>query len=199
MHTNIVDPLSAWLFPKVRMAVLARLLLDNREWHARDMARVTSLNHAAIGKELHAMADAGIAVKRRSGNRLYFAANPECPIHHELLMLVTKTAGLADLIRQALGPLSASIRLAYIYGSMASGNARGRSDVDLMVVGDASLMDVIEALEGVEKAVRREINALTFTAEEYIRDMADGEGFVFAVHKGSRIQLIGDANEFGQT
>ena len=195
MHTIVADPLSSWLFPKVRMAVLSRLLLDRREWHARELARVTGLNHAAVGKELAAMAEAGVALSRRSGNRIYYSANIACSVHHELLMLVTKTAGIADALRRALAPLSDRISMAYIFGSMATGSGRSHSDIDLMVVGSISVSELIEALADAEDQLRREVNSSVFSQKEYQQKLAEREGFIHDVHHGERLMLIGADHE----
>ena len=50
---------------------------------------------------------------------MYFQADPACPIFSGLRGIVIKTAGLADLLKQALLTLRERIQLAFIFGSMA--------------------------------------------------------------------------------
>ena len=57
----------------------------------------------------------------------------------EIAGLLRKTAGIADVLRDALGE---SVTLAFIYGSIASGNETPRSDIDVMVLGSAGFADV---------------------------------------------------------
>jgi predicted nucleotidyltransferase len=195
MHTPQPDQLSRWLFPRVRTAVLARLLLDNREWHARELARLLGLNHAAISKELHNLREAGLALSRRSGSCVYFRADERCPIYGELKMIMTKTAGLADVIRAAVAPLAASIDLAYIYGSQAAGTARSDSDVDVMIVGAVGSRDVAAALEPAEAQLGRAINASVYSAAEYRAKLKLKRGFPYTAHVGQTIELIGTRHE----
>ena len=49
-----------------------------------------------------------------------------------------KTAGPADVLREALAPIGGKIRVAFIFGSVAQGKERATSDVDVLVVGSAS-------------------------------------------------------------
>jgi predicted nucleotidyltransferase len=51
--------------------------------------------------------------------------------------LVLKTAGIVDMVGEALAPLADSIRAAFVFGSAARGEQRSDSDVDVLVVGDA--------------------------------------------------------------
>ncbi|MCH7472174.1 nucleotidyltransferase domain-containing protein [bacterium] len=197
MHPINVDTLGSWVFSRVRTAVLARLLLDSREWHARELARVLGMNHAAVGRELRSMAAVGIANCRRSGNRLYYSANEKCPVYTELAAIMRKTAGLADVIRAALAPLAERIELAYIFGSQAAGNVRPHSDIDVIVVGSVSSMELVEALMDCEKQLGREVNTSVYPPVEYREKLRLGHGFPFTVNSGPRISLIGEADESG--
>lgn len=181
-----------YLMPSVRAEVLTRLLLDDHEWYARSLARISDLNHAAVRKELIALNAQGIASARRDGNRVYYSANPKCPIYNELKMLVIKTAGVADVLRAALKPLAGRIALAYIYGSFAAGKPRVDSDVDVMVVGDVTFADVVGALERAEKKLGREVNPSVYSLDEYCEKLTQGEGFIFRVHSEAKIMLLGE-------
>jgi predicted nucleotidyltransferase len=54
----------------------------------------------------------------------------------DLRGLLLKTAGLVDVLADALKPLGAELRLVFVYGSMANGQER--SDSDLMIIGSIS-------------------------------------------------------------
>ena len=46
------------------------------------------------------------------------------------------TPGPADLLRAKLAPLSAEIRVAFVYGSVAKHEDTATSDIDLVVISD---------------------------------------------------------------
>jgi hypothetical protein len=52
---------------------------------------------------------------RRDGNRAYFSANREHPLFIDIHNLVIKTAGLVDVLKNALST-NEKIRLAFIFG-----------------------------------------------------------------------------------
>ncbi len=58
--------------------------------------------------------NAGVLMVSVAGNQHHYQANPDTPIYTELLGIVRKTFGVADVIREALKPLDAHIVLAFV-------------------------------------------------------------------------------------
>ena len=87
----------------------------------------------------------------RTGNQKHYKARRDSPIFAELHGLVVKTIGLAGPLRKALEHQAEAIRAAFVYGSVAKGTDRARSDIDLMVLSDSlRYADLFEALQGAE-------------------------------------------------
>ena len=77
------------------------------------------------------------------------------PIFREMQALVNKTIGIFSVLRSALHPLAKRILLAFVYGSIAREEETAQSDVDLMVVGKATLDEILSRLSSVIFALRR--------------------------------------------
>ena len=108
------------LFPKTRQAILAATFGEPRRWwYMRELARHLRLTPSSLQRELASLVRGGILVQKREGKHVYFQAATESPIFQELQGLILKTVGLADVIRDALKPLSDRIRWAFVYGSVA--------------------------------------------------------------------------------
>jgi predicted nucleotidyltransferase len=180
---------------RVRREALCALLLDDREWHPRELSRVLGLTNSAVAAELNELHKRGIAARRRVGNQARYSADKGCPVYSELCSLLVKTAGVADHLRRALAPLAERIELAYVFGSFASGNQRSGSDVDVMVVGHVQPDKVLDALIPAEETLRREINAVVYAPAQYQHGLAAGEGFIHTVHYGPKIMLVGKLDE----
>ena len=188
--------LLAILLPRARRAILAELFTrpDDR-LHLRELERRTGLNAKGLMRELHTLTEAGILTAQRSGNRVYYRANPDCPIYSELRALVQKTADLAGVLKRALEPLADRIALAYIYGSHATGEAGPQSDIDLMLVGELALSDIASPVAQAERELSREISPTLYSPDEYRCRARDEDGFVAKVHRGVKIILLGDTDE----
>ena len=182
--------------PRTRQALLRELVAANSEYvHVRELERRTGVHSANLSRELRKLEGGGIVESKRVGRQLHYRLNERCPIYRELRSIVIKTVGVAGPLRKALVPLAKNITLAYVYGSFADGTAGAESDVDVMVVGRASLLDVVGALAPVADRLSREINPTVYSPKEYQTELAAGEGFIFEVHHGAKILLVGEPDE----
>jgi predicted nucleotidyltransferase len=180
------------LFPASRVAVLAALDAAGDEGlHLREVARRTALNSKTVMRELHALRGAGILMSRDVGRQVVYRLNPDCPIVEELRSIVRKTVGIGGVLRAALEPLSDRIERAYIYGSVARGEERADSDIDLMVVGSVSLRELSSPVREAGRSLRREVKPTLYTQGDYRRELNDKDSFVSRVHEGPRMDLLG--------
>jgi polymorphic toxin system nucleotidyltransferase-like protein len=137
------------LFGSYRKDALALLLLHpETSLHVREIARLTRKVPGTLLRELNALADAGLLLRKPLGNQVHFQANPASPIYEDLRNILKKTSGIAEVLCEALGPLESKIRLAFVYGSIARGDERAGSDVDVMVIGSAKLSEVVSVRAG---------------------------------------------------
>ena len=179
------------LFPKTRSAVLRELCREPDGLHLRELERRTGFNSRHVSRELHALAGVGVLKSRRVGRQVIYSLDPRCPIYEELRSITRMTVGIADVLREELAALADRIELAYVYGSHARGEERNDSDVDLMVIGRASLRDLSPPLRVAAGVLRREINPTAYRLAEYNRALQDAESFVRRIHDGPRIPVLG--------
>ncbi|GFO67215.1 hypothetical protein GMLC_07940 [Geomonas limicola] len=144
------------------------------------------------------MANAGMVTRYTSGNQVQYQAERDCPIYQELVGIFRKTSGLADVLRAALEPLSSTVASAFVFGSVAKGEERIDSDVDVLVVGSASFTDVVLALAEKQSQLGRDINPVVMTEGEFSSKLAAGEHFVSRIMNEPKIFLIGTENDLGK-
>ncbi len=187
------------LFPQARLKVLGLLLPDpDQRRHLREIVRRVGLAPATVQREVTALAEAGILLREREGNQVYYRANRQCPIFPELRGIAIKTFGIADVLREALAPFLSQIGVAFVFGSTASGTPSAGSDVDLIVVGEAGLFELTSALREAEARLGREINAVTMRPQEFAERVEAGEHFLTTVLARPKVFLIGDEHELGR-
>ncbi|MEB0041295.1 nucleotidyltransferase domain-containing protein [Pseudomonas sp. MH10] len=185
--------LATFLFSDYRRKVLALLLLHPVErYHQREIARLTETISGTLSRELAKMVDAGLLLKMPVGNQMQYTANVECPIFEELASILRKTDGWLEALEKALNPVSESIEFAFVFGSMARGNATSSSDIDLMIVGDASFSDAITLLHPLQQSLGREINPKHYSASEWRRLVKEQGGFVRDVLSKPMLFVIGN-------
>src|SRR5204863_9537138 len=124
------------LFAAYRGRILALLLLHSDEsFYVREIGRLANVPAGSLHRELKLLSDAGLLLRSVSGNQVRYRVDRGCPIQEELAGIFRKTAGLADVLREALAPLTHKITFAFVFGSVAQGKERATSDVDVLVVG----------------------------------------------------------------
>jgi predicted nucleotidyltransferase len=191
--------LSSLLFGGYRGRVLGLLLLQpEQSFHVREIARLTGTAVGTLHKELSKLAAAGLLLRREVGNQVLYAANMACPIFPELQGLLRKTSGLADILRDSLAPLAGQISVALVFGSIARGEERSGSDVDVLVVGDVPFVDVVKALHPAQAILQREINPVVYSLAEFRRKWAAGEAFLRGIADHAKIFLMGSEDDFGK-
>lgn len=160
------------LFPQARAEVLRLLFADgSRELHLRELVRQSGLTLGSVQAEVGKLLEAGLLADRRDGNRRYVRANSAHPVFADLHNLVLKTAGLHDVLADALDGLE-GIRIALVFGSVAAGGDQAGSDIDLLVIGDVGLRVLSPRLRVATERLGREINPVVMSAEEFIRERA---------------------------
>lgn len=185
--------LAAALFGKTRRSVLALLFGQaGRSFYLREIAARAGTGMGQVQKELAQLAAAGLVLREKRANQVHFRANAEAPIYGELLGIVTKTFGVADVLREALAPFRSRIRLAFIYGSIAKGTADAASDIDLLLVADLPPSALSLPLAGLRERLGRNVSMVTYSAGEFGSMLRDEHHFIRAILEAPKIHLIGD-------
>ena len=187
------------LFGAYRRQILALLLLHPDEsFYVREIGRLTGVPAGSLHRELKLLSEAGLLQRSTAGNQVRYQVDRACPIQEELAGIFRKTAGLADVLRDALAPIAGKVRVAFIFGSVAQGKERATSDVDVLVVGSASFSAVVEALSQASGRLRRDVNPVVMTKAAFEAKLASRDRFVARVAREPKIFLLGDAGEFAE-
>jgi predicted nucleotidyltransferase/DNA-binding HxlR family transcriptional regulator len=176
-------------------AEIFRLLLSGtgEELHVREIERRSGLNDSTLRQELRKLVRLDLVQSRRDSNRVYYRAKTENPLYPEIRNLVLKTSGLADALKSALK--DKRIRVAFVFGSVARGEEKAGSDVDLMVIGQLGLRDLSRLLSGIEEKIGREVNPHVFHEAEFRKRVRAKEHFVSSVMETPNIFIIGSHHE----
>ncbi len=188
--------LTATLFGKTRQAVLALLFSHNDEsFYLRQIVRATGAGLGPVQRELKNLTESGVIIREARGRQVYYRANAKCPIFDDLKSIVSKTFGMAYIIKQSLSIALDEIRVAFIFGSIASGNEDKMSDIDVMVIGNISFGDTVNLLSSAEEKLAREINAVVYPIAEFRQKLKEGHHFVRNVMDSQKIFITGDQDE----
>jgi len=187
------------LLTKTQQKVLQLLYgRPDRSFYTKEILRLTGMGVHTIKRELDRMVAAGILTRSKLGNQVHFQANPVCPLYEELVSIVKKTVGVADVLAGTLAPVADEIILAFVYGSVAKGSERAESDIDLMIVANhLNYTELLGLLLPAREILKRPINPTVYTQAEFENRLKQGNHFLKKVLAQEKIPIIGDLDDDG--
>ena len=186
------------LFGRTRRAVLGLLLgRPDERFHMREIFRRVASGSGAVQRELGHLVEAGLVRRTSEGRQVYFSANADAVVFRELQAIMEKTTGAAEVLRSELAPLvsSGQVVLALVYGSIAAGSQTASSDVDLLVLGEATLTDIVPAVRAAEARLGREVNPSVYPVGEFRKRLKGGAAFLSRVVSGPKLFIAGDEHD----
>lgn len=187
------------LFPTIRQEVLTSTLLQpERWWYLSELARFLRTTPSSLQRELSSLVQAGILKTQVEGRRVYFRAERRSPIFNDLSSLLEKTSGVAATLREALAPHTDNIKSAFLYGSVARGEERATSDVDLMLIGSIRLAELAPDLRRAETRLGREINVGLYSVPEFRAKIKHDDHFLTSVISGRVLFIKGGRRDLGR-
>ena len=181
------------LFTKTQQRVLGLLYgTPDKSFYTNEIVRWADMGRGTVRRELDRLASAGLLRVSSTGNQRHYQANADNPVYSELLGIVRKTFGVADVIREALKPLEGKIGFAFVYGSMARGEDNAESDIDLMVVTDTlSYADLMAVLAEVESTLGRTVNPSVYSGEVFNDRLSSKNAFISRVMEQPKLWIKG--------
>jgi predicted nucleotidyltransferase len=202
MASKPTPSLASVLFGRQRLRVLALLMLNPAlSLHVREIARRTDLRPETLHRELRLLAELGILSRQQSGNQVHYSADPNCLIYDELIGILRKTAGIPQYLQRALRHLQPRIRVAFVFGSVATGTEAPGSDVDVFVLGEVKFAEIVAALRDTEAHIQREVNPVVMSSPEFERKIRAGDRFLRSIMAAPKAYVVGSEDvlgEFGQ-
>ena len=184
------------LFSPVQQRVLGFLFgQPERRFQGAELIRLVNAGTGATHRVLQRLASCRLVRVETVGRQKFYQANRAAPIYDELVALVRKTVGLREPLRQALAPLVDDIECAFVFGSVAAGNDRANSDIDLMVIAHSlDYATLFSALQAAEQVLDRPVNPNIVSPAEWARKRKK-DGLIARVATGPRLPVLGGADD----
>lgn len=196
--SNKTNP-SEIFFGKTRRLILALLLSQpNESFYLREIVRLTGSGLGGVQRELRQLTEAGIILRTRRGNQVYFQANQNSPIFKGLKNILEETTQAPSQSKAAqVSPETIAqrfnippgwlaefcrrnhIRKLSLYGSVLRDDFRPDSDIDLLVEFEEghtpgfaiiSIEDELSHLVGRKVDLRTAKDLSRYFRDEVVRD-----------------------------
>jgi uncharacterized protein len=190
---GIVSAADILFTPSVQRVLAATLAHPERAYTLQELLAVAASGRGNTQQQIERLLSAGVLVEEpRRGRQRSIKANVDYLLYPELCSILRKTFGVADPLKRVLQPFAKQIEEAFVFGSVAKGTDTHRSDIDLVVVGNAELLALSEALYSTEQALGRAIHLSLYEPAEW-RELRANDPVMRQIDQGPKLQLLPDA------
>jgi predicted nucleotidyltransferase len=162
--------------------------------YVRQLAAALGADSTNVSRELARLEREGFLRAEREGRQLYYTVNRDYPYLKPVFALLRGSVGIMPALKRAIEKVN-DIEQAWIYGSFAKGEADGKSDIDLLIVGSPDQTQLAAEIRKTEQALRREINYTVLAPQELNRRLAARDAFLVDVWNGERIEITGHGDD----
>jgi predicted nucleotidyltransferase/biotin operon repressor len=174
---------------EITQRVLNFFFLNPQEsLYVNELARKLSLDKRNLVKKIRELEDEGILVSQQRGNLKLCSLNKRFPLLKEYKNIILKTVGFEKKLKGILNDIP-GIESAYIYGSYARNKMDAHSDIDLLVIGDQSLLALQKKINRAQKELGREINVVNMSADDFKERRKKRDPFILDILKKPHIEV----------
>lgn len=178
------------LTPAMQSVLGATLLHPDRTFTLRELLRIARGGRGSTQKQIDRFVAAGVLIEEaRRGNQRSIKANTGFILYPELLSIACKSFALAQPLKEALAPFAEKIESAFVFGSVAKGADNAKSDIDVIVIGNAPFIELTAALHRAEVKLKRPVNFSLYEMAEW-RNLVSTDAVVAQIDKGPRLVVI---------
>lgn len=196
-NTNIVGKKrgieSLFATPTTARLLAVFSLYPERTFIQRELVEQVGGSLYLVQRDLERLEAVGLVRRHKRGRQVEYVAESNHPAFPGLRDAMLNTVALGDRLKAALASVQ-GVSLAFVFGSVASGEASATSDLDILVVGDLGIgpRKVAPALSAALRDIEREPNLIVMDVDEFGRRRAQADHFLTSVLSGPRIWLVGD-------
>jgi uncharacterized protein len=183
--------LADFLFtPSLQRVLAATLLQPDRSFTLQELLRLADSGRGSAQKQVDRLVEVGVLQEdARRGRQRSIRANTEFVLYPELLSIARKSFAVAEPLKEALAPFAEQITEAFVFGSVAKGTDSGRSDIDLIVIGSAPLLELTEALHTAEQGLLRPVNFSLYEPAEWAA-LVQSDPVVAQIAQGRTLRIL---------
>jgi predicted nucleotidyltransferase len=163
-------------------------LQQGAENYVNELARILHLESGNLTRKLLELEKEGILKSRWQGKQRYYSLNTKFPLINEYRAIILKTVGFEQILKTALKEIP-GIKSAIIFGSYAQDQMDAYSDIDLLVIGEQSTVELQKTIARIQKEVQREINVISMSVKEYNGKKKD-DPLVKSIEAKKKIKLL---------
>ncbi|MCX5750860.1 MAG: nucleotidyltransferase domain-containing protein [Candidatus Saganbacteria bacterium] len=175
---------------KITIKILDYYFLNPDSRHyINELAKLLELDPKNLDRKLKELEKEGLLKSEFQGKERYFYLNKTFPLLNHYRQIFLKTCGIEHKLREMVKN-SEGVKEAYVFGSYAKQKMDASSDIDLLVVGEHSALELQRSISRLQKEIGREINLINMGPEELRKRKKKKDSLVTNIFKSKPIKLL---------
>ena len=157
--------------------------------YINELAKILHVDPKNLYRKLMELEREGLFESEFKGKQRYYRLSANFPLLKQYKEIFMKTYGIENIFRSAFTCIP-GMKEAYVYGSYARGEMDPHSDIDVLAIGDHSVIETGRKVAKLQKELGREINVVNMSVSEYEGRIKKKDAFIMDVKKNRKIRLI---------
>lgn len=175
---------------KVAIKLLDYFFLNpDAKAYINELARILDLDPKNTETKLKEFEKDGIFKSEFRGKERYFYLAKNNPILKHYRQIFLKTYGIEKKLKDTLNGII-GLKEAYIFGSYATNKMDSSSDIDILVIGTHSSIELQRLIAKLQKDTGRELNVTNLHPQEFDLKKKNKDPFIAKIFKTKIIKLI---------
>lgn len=176
--------------PTVQRVLAATLTQPTKTFTLKDLLDRAGAGRGSAQQQIDRLVRSGVLKEEpRRGRQRSIGANPDHFLYPELRAIARKTFGLVDPIREALAAYVDRIEEAFIFGSVASEQDTGDSDIDLMIIGSVDPLDLFPVSTMLREMLGRKVHFNVYDHAEWL-NLVKTDPVIKRIAASPRLKII---------
>ncbi len=176
--------------PGIQRVLGATLSRPEQSFTLQELLRLAASGRGSTQQQIDRLVQAGVLQEEpRRGRQRSIRANKSFALYAELSSIARKSFGMAELLLSALQPFAAQIDQAFLFGSVVKGTDTHQSDIDLVVVGTAPLLELNDALHQAEQFLARPVHLSLYDPAEWTA-LLKSDPVLAQIANGPKLMLL---------
>lgn len=156
--------------------------------YVNELARLLASDPMNVYRKLKEFEKLGLLQSEFRGRERYFFLNRKSPLLKHYRQIFMKTQGLEKRLAAIMERIP-GLNEAYIYGSFARGKMDSSSDIDILAVGDHSVMELQRPVSRLQREIGRDVNIVNMSLAEFHEKQGKGNAFLKQVFHNPVIKI----------
>ena len=175
---------------KITVKILDYFFLNqDAKSYINELAKILDLDPKNVDRKLKSLEKEGLLASEFQGKERYFFINKKYPLLENYRQIFLKTVGLEKRLKEILLKIP-NIKEAYIFGSYVKNKMDSSSDIDILTIGDHSIVLLQKTINKLQKSLGREINIVNLSPKEFLLKKRKKNPFIMNIFAGRYIKLI---------